>query len=370
MTMADDRKRYAVIMAGGVGERFWPLSRATRPKQLLPLGRGGKSLLEDAVERLDTVIPPEDILIVTGSSLLETIRYSGLTVPRENVIAEPARRNTAGALVWAAAWLLATKGEEALDAALAIFPADHQIDSIDAFRNDITTALDHVGDNGGLMVVGVPPTRPATGYGYIEVADADGEAGPGSVVPVAAFHEKPDAETAAGYLDSGRHYWNSGMFFWTLSDFLLEFEKTSPAHFETTGHLVESIAAGDEAETGALFEELEDISIDYALMEKASTVSMLPADFGWDDLGAWNALMRTFERDGEGNLALGPSIRIDSRDCLVVNDEGERASVALIGVEGLTVVMTGDAVLVMPSERAQDVREVVKVLRDKGSPHL
>jgi len=368
--MADERKRYAVIMAGGVGERFWPLSRATRPKQLLPLGQDGRSLLEEAIDRLDTVIPIENIFIITGQSLVETIRYSGLAVPRENIIAEPAKRNTAGALVWAAAWLLATKGEEALDASLAIFPADHQIDSTEAFRNDITTALDHVGERGGLMVMGVPPTRPATGYGYLEVADAEGDAGDGPVVPVAAFHEKPDAATAARYLDSGRHFWNSGMFFWTISDFLLEFEKASPAHFEATGRLVETIAAGDEAGTLALFEELEDISIDYALMEKASTVSMLPANFGWDDLGAWNALMRALEPDEEGNLVLGPSIRIDSRDCLVMNDEGERATVALIGVEGLTVVMTGDAVLVMRSDRAQDVKEVVKALRDAGSPHL
>jgi len=368
--MAEDNDRYAIIMAGGVGERFWPLSRATRPKQLLPLGQDGKSLLEEAIDRLDGVIPTENIFIITARSLVETIRYSGLTVPRENVIAEPAKRNTAGALIWATAWLLATIGEEALDASLAVFPADHQIDSTEAFRNDISTALDHVGENGGLMVIGVPPERPATGYGYLEIADSDDGSGNGPVVPVAAFHEKPDEATAARYLESGHHFWNSGMFFWTISDFLLEFEEASPSHFETAGRLVETIAAGDEAASQTLFEELDDISIDYALMEKASTVSMLPATFPWDDLGAWDALMRSLEPDEEGNLNIGPSIKIDSRDCLVMNDEGEHATVALIGVEGLTVVMTGDAVLVMRSDRAQDVKDVVKVLKDEGSPHL
>ncbi len=366
--MAEERKRYAIILAGGVGERFWPLSRTTRPKQLLPLGEGGNSLLADAIDRLNMVIPPEDTYVVTGRSLLETIRYSGLAVPRENVIAEPAKRNTAGALVWAAAWLLATRGEEALDASLSVFPADHQIDSTDAFRTDVTRALEHVEEEGGLMVMGVPPTRPATGYGYIEVTEAVEEED--SVVPVSAFHEKPDAETAQEYVDSGRHFWNSGMFFWTISDFLLELEKASPAHFETAGQLVEAISTGDEVEIRTLFEQLEDISIDYALMEKASEVSMIPASFRWDDLGAWDALMRTLDSDDEGNVTLGPSIRIDTRDCMVLNDEGEHATVALLGVEGLTVVMTGDAVLVMRSDRAQDVRDVVKQLKERGSPHL
>ena len=178
---------------------------------------------------------------------------------------------------------------------------------------------------------------------------------------LATGHPDVGASGLAGTVDLAAHDGDlEGLL--EISDFLLEFEKSSPAHFETTGRLVETISAGDEAATRALFEELEDISIDYALMEKASRVSMLPASFGWDDLGAWNALLRAFEPDAEGNLILGPSIAIDSRDCLIVNDEGERATVALIGVEGLTVVMTGDAVLVMRTDRAQDVREVVKAL--------
>ncbi|MFC1545641.1 mannose-1-phosphate guanylyltransferase [Gemmatimonadota bacterium] len=366
--MAEERKRYAIILAGGVGERFWPLSRTTRPKQLLPLGEGGNSLLADAIERLDTVIPPEDIYVVTGRSLLETIRYSGLTVPRENVIAEPAKRNTAGALVWAAAWLLATKGEEALDASLSVFPADQKVDSVTAFRADVTRAVEHVEQEGGLMVMGVPPARPATGYGYIEIADPVEEGD--LILPVSAFHEKPDEDTAREYVGSGRHFWNSGMFFWTISDFLLELEKASPIHFETTGLLVEAIGADNQLEIQNLFEQLEDISIDYALMEKAAAVSMVPASFSWDDLGSWDALMRTLDTDDEGNLTLGPSILTDTRDCMVLNDEGDRASVALLGVEGLTVVMTGDAVLVMRSDRAQDVRKVVEQLKERGSPHL
>lgn len=358
-------------MAGGVGERFWPLSRGTRPKQLLPLGPGGKTLLEDAIDRITPVIGAGNTFVVTGRGLLETVRYSGLQIPRENVIAEPAKKNTAGALVYAAAYLLVTHGENALDATLAALPADHKIDGEEAFRADVIRALETVEEKGGLAVMGIPPNRPETGYGYIEQDEQDVEDPPSSgAVRVAAFHEKPDSDTAAEYSATGRHFWNSGMFFWKISDFLLELEKTSPVHFEIAGQLVDALLDRDMVEVQNLFEQLEDISIDYALMEKAEKVWMIPASFEWDDLGAWDSLVRVLEPDEEGNLVLGPSIRIDSKECMVLNDEGDRASVALLGVEGLTVVMTGDAVLVMRSERAQDVRQVVEILKERESPHL
>ncbi len=369
--MTEERRRFAVIIAGGVGERFWPLSRNTRPKQLLPLGPGGRTLLEDTVERITSIVPAENTYIVTGKGLLETMRYSGLQIPRENVIAEPAKRNTAGALVFAAAYFLATHGENVLDATLAAFPADHKIDGEESFRADVIRALETVEEKGGLAVMGIPPNRPETGYGYIEQGESDEEDGSSSgAVRVAAFSEKPDSATASEYCATGRHYWNSGMFFWTISDFLTELEKTSPAHFEIAGQLVEALINKDMVEIQTLFEQLEDISIDYALMEKAEKVWMIPASFEWDDLGAWDSLVRVLESDDEGNLVLGPSIRIDSKECIVLNDEGDRASVALLGVEGLTVVMTGDAVLVMRSDRAQDVRRVVEILKERGSPHL
>lgn len=369
--MADEQKRIAVIMAGGVGERFWPLSRKTRPKQLLPLGQGGSTLLEDTLDRIAPVIPSALTYVVTGRPLLETIRHSGLPIPAENIFAEPAKRNTAGALVFASAYLLAMLGDEALDATLVVLPADHKIEPADSFQNDVRKALEAVEELGGLAVMGIPPTRPETGYGYVEVYERAGEETESDgVMPVAAFREKPDAETAAEYSASGRHFWNSGMFFWKLSDFLLELEKASPEHFSIAGELVEYLIEQDMTAAQDAFEQLEDISIDYALMEKAEKVWMVTATFSWDDLGAWDSLIRVLDTDEEGNLALGESIRLDTRNSIVLNDAGDRSSVAIVGVEGLTVVVTDDALLVIPTDRSQEVREVVRRLKESGSPHL
>lgn len=377
--MDEDWDRVALIIAGGIGERFWPLSRLLRPKQLLPLGPGGSSLLADTVERITPLIPPESTYIVTGRTLLEPIRSAGLPVPAENVIAEPAKRNTAGALVFASAHLLALRGGVAREAILSVLPADHLIDDAEAFRSDVSTAMEVVAERGGLAVIGIPPSRPETGYGYIELTAEDAETvekatGKGvasGAVPVAAFREKPDASAAAEFATSGRHFWNSGMFFWRMNDFLDELESASPDHFNVVEPLALALRDENEEEAQHLFERLEDISIDYVLMEQARTVWMIPATFRWDDLGAWDALRRSIEVDSDGNITLGDSIRVNARNCVVVNDAGEEAvSVALVGVEGLTVVVTNDGVLVARTDRAQDVREAVRQLKEKGSTHL
>ncbi len=367
--MAEIPERMALVLAGGVGERFWPLSRRSRPKQLLPLGPGGSSLLEDTVDRVAPFIPADRVLVITGQSLVEPIRGAGLGIPAPNVLAEPAKRNTAGALVFAAARLLADHGEEAGGITLAVLPADHRIQPAEAFRQDLERALVTVEQEGGLAVMGIEPVRPETGYGYIE---ADTSASPTSsgALPVAAFKEKPDEETAAEYASSGRHYWNSGMFFWRLWDFLQELEEASPVHHAVVGPLAEHLREGRTDQARELFEGLPDTSIDYALMEKARTVHMVPASFRWDDLGAWDALRRVSEMDGEGNLLQGPSVVLESRESTVVNDAGEEVAVSVIGVEGLTVVVTSDGVLVVPTEKAQQVRDAVRELKERGSPRL
>ena len=373
--MKEDWDRIALIMAGGIGERFWPLSRLLRPKQLLPFGPGGATLLADTVDRIAPVISSESIYIVTGKTLQEPIRATNLPVPAENVIAEPLKRNTAGALVFASAYLLAMRGGVAREAILAVLPADHLIEDGDAFRTDVVTAMETVAEQGGLAVIGIPPVRPETGYGYIELHEEDArtfvEGFSGLALPVAAFREKPDEETAGRYSDSERHFWNSGMFFWRMGDFLNELEAVAPDHFDVVEPLALALRDEREEEVEELFKKLKDISIDYVLMERASKVWMIPASFHWDDLGAWDSLRRAGEMDEEGNVALGDSIRVDTRDCVVVNDAGgDAVSVALVGVEGLTVVVTDDGVLVSRTDRAQDVREAVKRLKENGSPHL
>lgn len=366
--MAEIPQRMALVLAGGVGERFWPLSRRSRPKQLLPLGPGGSSLLRDTVERLAPFISPGQVHVITGTPLVGPIRDAELGIPPGNVRAEPAKRNTAGALVYAAARLLADHGEQARGITLAVLPADHRIQPAEAFRQDLERALDTVESEGGLAVMGIEPSRPETGYGYIE-ADTAEEATERGALPVAAFKEKPDEETAAGYAKSGRHYWNSGMFFWRMGDFLEELEQASPPHHAVVGSLAEYLRAGREEQAQELFESLPDVSIDYALMEKAQRVWMIPATFRWDDLGAWDALRRVGETDAEDNLLLGPSVVLETRESTVVNDAGEQMAVSVIGVEGLTVVVTSDAVLVVPTGKAQQVRDAVRELEERGSPH-
>ncbi len=365
-----DRIRTAFILAGGVGERFWPLSRSTRPKQLLPLGEDGRTLLADTLDRIRPLVPAGQTFVITGKPLLETVRSAGLDVHPANIIAEPFKRNTAGAIVFASAWLLARLGDPALDATVAVLPADHRIRPADAFRSDVEKALRTVESTGGLAVMGIPPTRPETGYGYIQKGDEAEIDGLEGVARVAAFHEKPDADTAAGYLDAGGYFWNSGMFFWVMSDFLTELEKAAPEHFRTVGELVEALAGRDWTAIHRIFEELEDISIDHVLMEKAEQVHMIPAGFSWDDLGAWDALERIMETDADGNLALGESIRIETRDTLILNDGGDGLMVATVGVDGLIIVVTPDAVLVTRPESAQEVREVVRRLRAEADSAL
>jgi len=378
--MAEHPTRVALILAGGVGERFWPLSRRSRPKQLLPLAGEGQTLLGDTVERIAPLIAIDDVYVVTGRPLLETIRKAGLPIAADHVIAEPAKRNTAGALVFAIAHLLAERGkvalahllaergEDALEVTTAVLPADHLIDPADSFRYDISQAMTAVEEQGGLAVIGVPPTRPETGYGYIERADIEVEAG-GFAHPVAAFREKPDEETATGYVASGRHYWNSGMFFWRVRDFLAELTAASPEHGAVVEPLSEALRSGDEAEAQRLFETLPDRSIDYALMENAQNVLMVSASFNWDDLGAWDALARAWGADESGNITRGESVVLASENCIVLN-EAEDTSVAVLGVNGLTVVVTDDGVLVTRTDNAQQVREAVDKLKEKQSPHL
>jgi len=368
--MADQPKRVALILAGGVGERFWPLSRQNRPKQLLPLAGGGSTLLGDTIERIAPLIPESSVYVVTGSELLETIRSADLPVPAGNVIAEPAKRNTAGALVFAVAYLIAELGPDARRITLSVLPADHLIDPGDAFRNDVSQAMATVESAGGLAVIGIPPTRAETGYGYIERSEEEVEEG-AVAYPVSAFREKPGADLAASYVASGRHYWNSGMFFWRLGDFMDELEAASPAHRDAIEPLAAALQDKDEEEAQRVFETLPNISIDYALMEKARQVWMIPATFSWDDLGAWDALKRSWSSDDEGNVTRGDSVRLGSRNCVVLNETSDREiSVALVGVEDLTVVVTDDAVLVTKTDRSQDVREAVRILREKNSRHL
>jgi mannose-1-phosphate guanylyltransferase len=361
-------ERYGIIMAGGSGTRFWPVSRQRRPKQLLRLSRADKTMLQEAVDRIAPLIPPENVYVATALHLVDPIRAARTGIPDANVIGEPCKRNTAGCLAFAAAHLLARTGGDGADAAMAVLTADHLIGEAAVFRDDVTTALETAESGEALVTIGIPPSRPEAGYGHIEVPEAPPA---GGVAAVLRFHEKPDRATAEQYTASGRFFWNSGMFFWRVSAFLGELDGATPAHSNAARAIAKALQAGDSNAVQSTFEALEDISIDYALMEKGKNVRMVRARFPWDDVGAWDALERALPRDGKGNVSVGDPILIDARDNIVYNEPGAAdMAVAVIGVEGLVVVASPDGVLVVPKGRAQDVKKAVEALKAGGGRHL
>ncbi len=370
MSGSVETRRIAVIMAGGVGERFWPISRPERPKQLLPLGPGGRTLLADTVRRIHGLVDDNRILVVTGRELRPAIVDSDMPVFPELVIAEPARRNTMGAIIWAAAWVLGRMGVPAERAMMAVIPADHYIGDTDSFRDDVRLAMNAAEELDALITVGIPPTRPETGYGYIEMASAsvrlsDGAGSDGRLRPVVRFREKPDFETAADFLRSGRFLWNSGMFFWRVSTFLAELEQADREMAETTCAIADALAEGDTDRAGRLFEPLPEISVDYALMEHARHVMVVRAGFPWDDLGTWDAWRRVEAGDEAGNVVHGDPLLIDCRGCAVYNEAGQsKLPVAVVGMDGVVVAVGHNGILVTPLSRAQQVREVA--LRVRG----
>lgn len=352
-------ERVAIVMAGGSGERFWPLSRPDRPKQLLKLTHETLTMLEEAAERIAPVVAEGQVYVSTSAAIADAVTASG-SVPKEKVLAEPTRRNTLGALCWVAAKLIAQGLGEAT---VAVVTADHMIGDPALFCATVETAFEIAEREQGLVTIGVRPDRPETGYGYIEF-DADQTVGSSSGrlgYRSKGFREKPSTETAVAFLSAGTFLWNAGMFFYTIPTFVSELRTVLPEAAAVIDDMVTALKAGDEREATVAFERLPSISIDYALMEKAQRVFVVPAEFPWDDVGAWDALDRTFPKDERGNVCQGTSVLLDTSDCVVVNEAGG-TTVGMIGVQNLIVVNTHHAVLVCPKERAQEVRNIVRAL--------
>lgn len=357
-------KRVAVIMAGGSGERFWPLSRLNLPKQLLRLTSETDSMLAEAVQRIAPMIDPEHVYVQTAAHLRDAILEAGIGIPAENVLTEPCKRNTSGCLAYATAHLLAKYGP---DFSMAILTADHVIDHADRFRETVAEALRAAEEEQALVTIGITPTRPATGYGYVQARMEAAEAQ--DVFSVEAFHEKPNENSAQRYLDAGTYFWNSGMFFWTASAFLGELDGANPKLALATRQMAEAMKAGDDARVRRIFEGLEDLSIDYALMEKARRVAMVRAQFAWDDVGTWASLDRTRPADAQGNVTFGEPVLVDCRNAVVYNAPGkQRMAVGVVGMENVVVVATEDAVLVLPKDRAEEVKRIVQELKRRDAP--
>lgn len=332
-------------MAGGSGERFWPVSTPSRPKQLLDLTGEGVSLLEAALRRLEPVVGSQHLWISTSRALAEPIRTSGL-VTEDRILAEPDRRNTLGAVTWTMASLAAF---ERGPFAVAITTSDHAIQPTEGFVATVTKALDEATREGALVTIGIPPTRPDTGFGYIERA-ADGN--------VLRFTEKPDVETAAKFLAAGSFLWNSGMFFWTEEAFARELAASNPPAAECYEKMKAAFADGNTESATWAFLDLTSESVDYALMERASRVRCVPAEFKWDDVGTWDSLLRTVQLDGAGNAVVGRARPLETSGSVIYNTTD--TPVWTLGVDGLVVVVTEGQILITRTDRAQDVRSVAQ----------
>jgi mannose-1-phosphate guanylyltransferase len=342
---------YVVVMAGGRGERFWPLSMNKLPKPFIPL-LGSKSLIQSTIDRIQPLVPVERILISIGATHLDIARQQLPQIPAENFIVEPVGRDTSACLGFCALHI----EQRDPDGWMLALPADHYISDPEAFRNTIRTGLNNLEGATG-VVFGISPVRPDTGYGYIL---AEKPAVQADAWPVIRFIEKPDAPTAAKYLASGNYFWNSGMFLWSNRTLLALFEKHMAELYRGLCSLRPLLKDNSsDPEIGRIFSQLPRISIDFGIMEKISGLRLIPAQFGWDDIGNWSSLERALPADSSGNIAQGPHVTVESSGCIVY---AQSRTVAVFGVSDLVVVEAYGKVLVCPKDKAGDLKRLVSAL--------
>ena len=344
---------YAVILAGGSGERFWPLSTKTRPKQFISLF-GGRPLLSLAVERLHGLIPPNRIVIITAESLVEATAAAAWHVPRANIIGEPCKRDTAPAIA-VACGLVHQRDPEGV---VCILTADQLMSDVETFRLTLTDAIKVASREEVIVTMGIQPTFPATGFGYIDAGEALETHTVTLFNKAKRFVEKPDAYTAARYVESGHYYWNAGMFIWKT----VTMRKALAAHAPDLARLSDVVAETDSPEAlhaalSQTYPTLRSISVDYAVMEHADNIVMARGAFGWDDVGSWPSVAGHFSADLDGNVVIGSCEQMESQNNIVVS---ENRLTALIGVRGLVVVHSDNATLICPRERCEDVKKLLR----------
>ena len=356
-------KHYGVIMAGGGGTRFWPLSRQKTPKQLLNIS-GKELMVNEAIDRLNSVIDRDDIYIVTAKVQSESMQnVTRGRVIAQNILSEPSQRNTAACIGYAAMEIYRKRG----DGVMLITPADHYIENVSALTKVFKTAISTAENSDKLVTIGLKPTFPSTGYGYIKSSPDSEEI----VKPVVEFREKPDLETAKTYIDSGCYTWNSGMFIWKVSSILKKLQEYAPDIFESLQIIGDSMNTPEEISViNEIYPKIRSISIDYAVMEPSSIrgeVLVIPADCGWHDVGSWDMLNVIQASDEDGNIKLGDVIAINSINSTIYSTS---RTVAVVGVDNIVVVETPDAVMVCKKDQAQDVKKIVEALNSAGRGDL
>ena len=350
-----DKETYVLILAGGSGERFWPVSRNTTPKQLLKL-LGDSTLLEQTLERALLIAPAENILILTNHIQEDEVRRQASALPAENIIAEPEKRDTAPAIALAIGWVAARNPE----AAMVVLPADQLIRDTDGFQDVLRSAVDAARHSNALVTIGLKPTWACPSYGYVErgrKATIDGYGEDMSVFEVERFREKPNAELAEEFVSAGNFSWNAGIFIWSLPTVVAELTMHAPQLADFISDLRKSTDL--VATVNSQFPKLDKISIDYALMEKATRVLNIEATFDWDDVGNWISLAKYLNIDESNNSANVPFSHIDASGNIVFSQNPD-SHIALIGATNLIIVQTGDALLIADKDQGDRIKALIK----------
>lgn len=352
---------HAMIMAGGGGTRFWPRSRNRRPKQFLTFS-GDRTLLQGTYDRIAALIPPDRIWVLTGAAHTNEARAQLPEIPPDHIVGEPMGRDTAACIGLGAA-LIARDDPQAT---IIVMPADHVIEPVTEFHRAVSAAEQFANEApGSLLTFGIPPTYPATGYGYIQRGEELGQRNGVPVARVQAFREKPDADTAERFLQSGEFYWNSGIFVWKATAILGELRRQKHGIYTAVERIAESWSTPQSAVVFRNeYDKVEKISIDYAVMEKAEQVQVIRAPYQWDDVGSWLALERRNPQDAAGNTIQGLHVGIDTQNCVIAG-EPDRL-IATIGVQNLLIVQDGDSLLVADRKEEATVKQLVDKLKKDG----
>lgn len=350
-------KKTALIMAGGRGERFWPKSRRNLPKQFLSLTEDGLTMIQQTVNRILKFIDIDDIFISTNKEYVDLIKEQVPNIPKTNILYEPVSKNTAPCIAMAAAYI----NKKYTDAIMIVLPADHLIKNNEMYLYTLKDACEVAQTNNNLVTIGITPTHPETGYGYIRLNNKKEIFKNSSAFKVEKFVEKPNLEKAKEYISSGMYLWNSGIFVWKLSAIIENFKKILPSIYNEIVYAVNSINKENYKEIlEDTFNKIESVSIDYGILEKADNIFVIPGNFGWDDVGSWLAIERINKTDDFNNVINGNVITIDTKNTIV---QCEKKLIALVGIKDLIVVDTDDVTLICNKSDANKIKKVIENLK-------
>ena len=344
---------HLVIMAGGVGSRFWPMSTAEKPKQFIDVLGIGKSLLQLTVERFEGIVPVENVWVVTNAKYADTVREQLPDMPRDHILCEPCRRNTAPCIAYVS-WRIKSKDPKAN---IVVSPSDHMVLNTQEFQRVVKNCLAFTADSDAIVTLGMKPNRPETGYGYIQADLSSNSLRNKEIFRVDSFREKPDIETAKQYISQKNYYWNAGIFIWNVNTIVNAFRIYQPQLAKIFESLLPIYGTEKEqAEVDRLFPECENISVDYAIMEKAEEIFVCPSDFGWSDLGTWGSLHEQSKKDLYGNVSIGQDINIfESHNCIVHTTQEKK--VVIQGLDGYIVAEKDDTLLICKLSEEQRIKQ-------------